>query len=172
MKINVHNLKPGINEFQFEKSGEDLSLEHEGIAVDVVHVASKIDKRTQSIVVNSKFTADIKQTCDRCLESFLDSIKGDLITYYTSDKETASFDDEQIIQLITQNTTEINLTNGLRESILLSVPMKVVCSEDCKGLCPNCGVNLSEKSCECKNERSDPRWAGLRKLLDKDPVSD
>lgn len=172
MKINIHSLKPGINQFQFDIAGADLALAHEGLTVDTIQVDCKVDKRDRSIVVSSKFVAQVVQTCDRCLESFSDTFKDELIIYYTSDKETASFDDEQVIRLLSQNTTEIDLSDGLQESILLSVPMKVVCAEDCAGLCPNCGVNLNDKKCECKIENRDPRWDGLRKLLDEDAVSD
>jgi uncharacterized protein len=69
------------------------------------------------------------------------------------------------VQFISPNTHEIDLSFGVRESLLLALPMKVLCSEDCKGLCPHCGANLNEESCDCVAETIDPRWAELRKLL-------
>jgi uncharacterized protein len=53
----------------------------------------------------------------------------------------------------------------VREEIILSIPMKAVCSETCKGLCPECGQNLNEGQCDCVVERIDPRLAPLLDLL-------
>ena len=50
--------------------------------------------------------------------------------------------------------------------LLLNLPMKHLCREDCKGLCPGCGVNLNREPCRCKKQ-VDPRWAALEQLLDK-----
>ena len=56
------------------------------------------------------------------------------------------------------------LEDVLREQLLLAVPMRVVCREDCKGLCPQCGSNLNTGKCECPPGPSDVRWAGLKEL--------
>jgi uncharacterized protein len=45
--------------------------------------------------------------------------------------------------------------------------MKTICSEDCKGICPSCGINRNDSSCSCKKEDIDPRWDGLKQLLDQ-----
>ena len=58
-----------------------------------------------------------------------------------------------------------NLDPLVTEDIFLSLPTKILCSEDCKGLCPKCGVNLNLGKCSCKKE-IDPRLAALKELLD------
>ena len=50
---------------------------------------------------------------------------------------------------------------------VLAVPMKNLCSEDCKGLCPKCGKNLNEGLCNCNEENIDPRWETIQKLKSK-----
>lgn len=52
----------------------------------------------------------------------------------------------------------------VREQLLLALPMAPRCKEDCKGLCPSCGIDRNEKSCDCQTERIDPRWEKLRTL--------
>jgi uncharacterized protein len=58
----------------------------------------------------------------------------------------------------------LDLEPTLREQILLALPMDALCSEACKGLCPNCGQNLNEATCDCRADVADPRWAKLREL--------
>ena len=57
------------------------------------------------------------------------------------------------------------LNDLLRETVLLALPMQLVCSEDCKGICPVCGSNRNVSGCECKEQVVDERLAGLAKLL-------
>jgi uncharacterized protein len=59
------------------------------------------------------------------------------------------------------------LEDALREQVLLSVPLKVVCREECKGLCPSCGKNRNTDPCSCAPVVGDPRWAALKDLREK-----
>jgi uncharacterized protein len=76
---------------------------------------------------------------------------------------------------ISESETEIGFYSGegmelgdsIREQALLALPVKVVCREDCKGLCPRCGKNLNQESCNCSSQSEDPRWNALRDLRDK-----
>ena len=61
----------------------------------------------------------------------------------------------------------LELEDVLREQMLLEVPIKTVCTEECKGLCPHCGRNLNTGECECAAKVSDPRWEALKGLKDK-----
>jgi uncharacterized protein len=75
---------------------------------------------------------------------------------------------------ITEADTEIGYYQGdgllledvLREQVLLATPVKLVCREDCKGLCPQCGANLNVETCNCQ-QPGDPRWAALSELKNK-----
>ena len=58
----------------------------------------------------------------------------------------------------------LNLEPTLREQILLALPLDALCGESCRGLCPNCGQNLNEATCDCHADMADPRWAKLREL--------
>jgi uncharacterized protein len=59
------------------------------------------------------------------------------------------------------------LEDALREQVLLSVPLKVVCREDCKGLCPSCGKNRNTDPCACAQPLADPRWSALKEIREK-----
>jgi uncharacterized protein len=72
--------------------------------------------------------------------------------------------DEDSVRPIPKGVGELNLANVIREEVLLSVSPLALCKPDCKGLCPQCGINLNENRCECSHEESDPRWEALREL--------
>jgi uncharacterized protein len=76
----------------------------------------------------------------------------------------SDLDDEEV-NLITGG--KIDFTPVLINAILLHIPMKTVCDENCKGICPQCGQNLNEKRCSCDDQDIDPRFAILESLFDK-----
>ena len=64
----------------------------------------------------------------------------------------------------TYDGDRIDLDEIVREQILLALPTRQLCAEDCKGLCPSCGANLNEKACGCEQQQTDPRWSALEAL--------
>ena len=62
---------------------------------------------------------------------------------------------------------EIDLSEEIREVLLLNVPLKPLCNPDCKGLCQHCGRNLNLEKCACAPDNQDPRWEKLRKTITK-----
>ena len=59
---------------------------------------------------------------------------------------------------------ELDLAEVAREQIVLNLPEQVLCSEDCKGICPTCGTDLNEGECRCREDDIDPRWQALKEL--------
>ncbi|MCI0532052.1 MAG: DUF177 domain-containing protein, partial [candidate division Zixibacteria bacterium] len=68
-------------------------------------------------------------------------------------------------QFISKETISYDLNPRVREAMILILPIKPLCKEDCKGLCQLCGTNLNEKTCKCVKETADPRWSRLKELL-------
>src|SRR3990172_8238519 len=79
-------------------------------------------------------------------------------------KEYLPKEKDEDIDFETYKGDEIDLGGYLRELIAMSLPIKVLCVQECKGLCPNCGVNLNLEECSCKDNWVDPRFAVLRNL--------
>ncbi|MFN3694656.1 MAG: YceD family protein, partial [Ignavibacterium sp.] len=65
------------------------------------------------------------------------------------------------ITYIKRETDKIDFDNDVREFAILAIPMKKLCKEDCKGLCPRCGADLNFEQCTCPKEEIDPRWEKL-----------
>jgi uncharacterized protein len=90
-------------------------------------------------------------------------INEELIFVYRAGVAPVEAEAEEVYPLPEKGGT-LDLTEAVREHVLLSVPEFVNCDEACRGFCPRCGANLNETTCECRTEEEDPRWAALRRL--------
>ena len=61
----------------------------------------------------------------------------------------------------------IDLGEDVRQTLILAVPLKLLCRPECKGLCPQCGTNLNNETCSCTTVEADPRWDALRALKEE-----
>jgi uncharacterized protein len=68
--------------------------------------------------------------------------------------------------IVPMGMAEIDIAGPVREALILELPLKPLCREERRGLCPVCGVNRNERACDCKVEKTDSRWDGLRNLLE------
>ena len=167
MKINVQNLKDGTHVFDFcVERGEldELDLGQHEIYRAPIFVESTVDKRGLNIVVTSRVRTVGDFECDVCLSHFAREVEDEFRVLYTYESALVEADHDEMVQLLSGNSHEIDLRFGVRDSLLLAVPIKVKCSEECKGLCPHCGANLNEGACACERAEIDPRWEQLRKL--------
>jgi uncharacterized protein len=122
------------------------------------------------ILVQGRLRAQVQMSCARCLEPVavplevtveevfsptIDILTGKSIT--PEEEDQALWIDEHHI---------LDLSEVIRQDVLLAIPMSVTCREDCRGLCPNCGQDLNQGKCSCEPE-PDPRWGPLLDLLDQ-----
>jgi uncharacterized protein len=101
----------------------------------------------------------IEASCRRCLarvEVVIDSRLGVLFTEDPSLEDAAAYP-------VAPAATELDVAGPVREELILAVPDYVLCRDDCRGLCVQCGKDLNEGACECRPE-PDPRWAALEVL--------
>ena len=111
--------------------------------------------------------------CSRCLEPAGVAINGNLRYLFSlrpdepHEKDEAQQDGEEDVILLDSWEDEIALGPLVWEVLLTSLPSVVLCSEDCKGLCPVCGTNLNKSQCSCKVSGGDPRFEVLRSFSKK-----
>lgn len=72
--------------------------------------------------------------------------------------------DEYNVKYLSPDQEKIYLKEDIYEYAELSIPLKRLCKDDCKGLCPHCGKNLNEETCNCKDEKTHDVWEPLKKL--------
>jgi uncharacterized protein len=117
----------------------------------------------------------LELACSRCLEPFVMPVDREFDLRYLpagaaepesdDDEETEVEDDDVAVTFYRDE--QIDLNELLREQFYLALPMKPLCSEDCKGICPQCGTNRNTSPCDCTPQWEDPRMAGLKTLLEK-----
>ena len=115
----------------------------------------------QGILLQADLQIQIGLECVRCLTDFLQSLNINFTELYAFSQRYVTDSG-----LLMPDTGFIDLAPVLREYILLEIPISPLCRRDCKGLCPICGNNLNESTCNHEDESVDPRLASLKKLLD------
>lgn len=125
----------------------------------------KVDARAENraglvtLVINTSF--DYSRPCDRCGS---DTAKH--MEYTFKHMLVVSLSGDQNDDYIEIPDYSLNLDELTSSDILLEIPSKYLCKNDCKGICPKCGANLNATSCSCDNRQIDPRLEALRQLLD------
>ncbi|MBR0093733.1 MAG: DUF177 domain-containing protein [Synergistaceae bacterium] len=115
------------------------------------------------LLVEISIEAQADAPCARCLKTARLEISGSLeYLYYLQGAEAFDgFDDYMPVE-VEYFGRVMDIMPQVHESIFTLLPTKVLCREDCKGLCPNCGKDLNEGACSCVNEVADPRLEALR----------
>jgi uncharacterized protein len=86
------------------------------------------------------------------------------MVYIQGDRSTVDLKKEEEIQVLSADTNYVDLDEDVRQYILLAIPQKLLCHENCLGICPTCGVNRNNESCTCDTQVADSRWDALKKL--------
>ena len=124
------------------------------------------DKEQFRLVGTAKATLELP--CSRCLEPFEWPVDAHFDLRYQPHAENTGEDEREIeeddLSTAFYANAEIDLGQLMREQFYLSLPMKPLCREDCKGLCPVCGISLNRGTCQCKRDWEDPRFAALKAL--------
>lgn len=127
--------------------------------------------RVQDIRLVGEFDGKVETRCARCLDPVSTTVHEDFDLLYRPLKPGKLGEEISINEAETEigfyQGNGLELADVIKEQVLLALPVKTVCREDCKGLCAQCGQNLNQGSCDCTQERSDPRWSALEGLRDQ-----
>ena len=133
MKIYVDKIPEGGIELTEQIQPEPLSIDTEGVSfIKPVDVKANVLKNGAEMFADVLLEASVEYTCSKCLSKFEGVFKKKFnLILEVKPAEIVELDDE------------------IRQEIILDYPIKIVCKEDCKGLCPNCGQNLNTGECDC-----------------------
>lgn len=166
MRLNLKDIihVPGASvPFDFCLDYSDLEFQGLTPAMQPVQVTGRIRNVADALMLEGEAVTTLSLLCDRCLKPFTQEQTIWLDTLLAT--ELAGDESDEIVLL---DGNELDLDELVREAFILGMDTKHLCSENCKGLCPGCGVDLNHEPCRCKPE-VDPRLASLAKLLeDKD----
>ncbi len=169
MRIKLENLEGGKGDFAHIYQPEELNPVDERVRLaGPAAVKGKIRLSGNEVFVNGHFDARAQVECDRCLQPVELPVSGDFALEYISGSEYESSD----VAELTEAELSVSVFDGeaidvdeiVKEQILLAVPTRMLCREDCKGICPECGIDKNTGDCQCVTDDIDPRWAALKNL--------
>ncbi len=163
MQIEVASLAESGKDFEHQYQPGELSLEDDRIQL--------LDPQPR---VQGRIRRDghLQLECDRCLKPLESSIALKFNREYvtTADYEALHAVElaEDDLNLLVFDGVVIDVDALVREELLLAAPDQVLCQQNCQGICPTCGVDRNVTACVCETAEIDPRWAGLKELVNRE----
>ncbi len=156
MYINLSDLKEIGGKKSVSKEFKFHDLEFVGREIEIkdgISLELDIYNTEDSFLVEGTIETVLILTCSRCLEKYESPAKIDI--------------SEEVMKSDMEDRDELLIDEIIVDNIILSLPIKTLCSEDCQGICPHCGQNLNEGECDCEVESIDPRLEKLKDFYEK-----
>ena len=169
MRIELENLEGGKGDFAHVYNPDELNPIDERVKlIAPATVNGKIRLAGNEVFVNGHVDTRAQVECDRCLKLIELPVSGDFELEYITGSEYESSAAAELTEaemsVSVFNGNAIDVDEIVKEQILLAVPTRMLCREDCKGICPQCGVDRNMGECNCETKEIDPRWAALKNL--------
>src|SRR5690625_3591402 len=137
-----------------------------------LRVEARVTNTGMCFLVQGDVEADLAMTCSRCLKDYSWHLRAPLHETYCPESDDQAFegateeapdpfDDADDEETRSFSGSAFDLTEAVEQQIVLALPMKLLCSETCAGICPQCGVDRNESNCQCREDTTDPRLAAL-----------
>jgi uncharacterized protein len=157
--------------FQPAQFDPSIVQDEEYTVVAPVHLVMDLHKDRDAYRVAGRVQTRLRLECGRCLEAFEIPVDSPFDLRYVphvdpSEEGEREVDEDDLSTAFYKDDT-LDLAELMHEQFVLALPMKPLCSESCKGLCPHCGTNLNATTCACAPVWDDPRLAAFKGLLNK-----
>lgn len=170
MRVSLHEFRAtGGHEVSLSATENWSNTEFQGQVVrfpEPVQLDYRLVSQEESLLVQGKVKAVMLLTCGRCLEEFVHPVELSVSELFPLDPDT---DEEEAwaASYFECDKDQIDLTEFSLLALLERLPLQPLCRQDCRGLCQQCGQNLNQGECDCRQEQLDPRLAVLSQLLKK-----
>ena len=169
MQLDLTRYRQPVNSFSRTFQPQEVGDEGEAYRIAApVEVAFDIHKDKEKFRLVGTVKTQLELPCSRCLEPFRYPIDLPFDLRFLPASEMATEDEREVpeedLGTSYYRDDKIDLNELLREQFYLALPMKPLCRDDCRGLCPQCGINLNTGRCDCAPVWEDPRLAPLKAL--------
>lgn len=176
MRIEIEKLEGGRGDFAHVYQPDELNPVDERVNLaGPAEVKAAIRRTGQAVAVNGRIETRVKLECDRCLKLLELPVSADFALEYITEADYESSSvaalSEEEMSVSVFDGESIDVDEIVKEQILLAVPVRTLCREECKGICPECGIDLNTGQCDCAAEEVDPRWAALKSFKKTDNSS-
>lgn len=167
MRIELDKLEETGASFAHRYEPEEIVLDEEHARLTKPpEISGRASRKEHEVRLRGKITASAEVDCDRCLKSVAVPIETEFDVKYIPAvdyraSEAAELQEEDLSVSFFEGET-IDLDDLIREQVLLALPVRALCGDDCEGLCPTCGADRNIDSCDCDSREIDPRWEGLK----------
>ena len=175
MRIRVDDIKDkGLN-LDYQERAEDLQLLADLEAAGECRFTAPVQLRGRAIrvaevvEVEGDVSTNVRLSCGRCINDFETPIASHFALTYAREVPPVEDEDGEEIELnadelglILFHGDEIDLSDAVAEQIIMDLPLRPLCHEGCKGLCPHCGADLNVRECGCTPAEFDTRFAALK----------
>ena len=166
--LMLDECEEGLSQHYFELVPGELELGNECFSLaKPTQVHLHVSRGMETFMVDGSIHYTTTGECCRCLkpvEQVLEAGMRLLLQRKQASEEELEAVEDQQFEILDPGAREIDLKSFIREEIILELPQRVYCEEDCKGLCPQCGFDLNKGLCSCSKEPGDSRWAALGKI--------
>ena len=139
-----------------------IGLDVIGVPTDAtIAVDLRLESVSEGVYVSGTVTAPLRGECARCLDELSDELDveiGELFAYPDSVTDETT-DDDELPRVVGEH---VDIEQTVRDAVVLALPLAPLCSDDCLGLCPECGGRRADLGPDHGHETLDPRWAALR----------
>jgi uncharacterized protein len=170
MRIEVEKLNEAGMPFTARYAPGELQLEDELTRlVSEAKLEGRASKWREQVRLRGTINASVEVRCDRCVAPSVVPVNADFdVTYVPAEVLTTEAEatelQEDDLTFDAYEGDELDIDQLAREQLLLALPARHLCREDCKGLCQTCGEDLNTQTCDCEQPETDPRWAALAAL--------
>jgi uncharacterized protein len=168
MRIELETLgKGGLFAQSYQPS--ELPLEEKDLRlIEPAEIRGRIDRKAEQVELTGRLRAKVETPCARCLKPVALPIAAEFSERFVPAVSWRAEEQHELreedLNLAVFDGESIELDDLVREEILLATPAQVLCSEDCQGLCPDCGVDRNVNECKCETRQVDSRWQALKDL--------
>jgi uncharacterized protein len=156
---------------------EPINEDDAELVADDVRGRIKFTKLNGRLRAEGAVQAAVALRCSRCLEEFRTAVQAPLDEMFMQTYDVTSGlpmqhgegEDEEAFTIDRNHI--VDLSELIRQTLLVSLPLQPLCREACAGLCPQCGKNWNEGPCDCPTETLDPRFSALASLLDDEETA-
>ncbi len=168
MKIEIRQITDESKDFHFSETAEEMEISAEGIKFpNQIEVDLSANLSGDEVICQGEVFTTLEIECSRCLEVFDYEIKAPLrfvVQILDTPLDIGDGGDDDF-EVISKTDTYLDISQRVRDALVLEIPLKPLCGEDCRGLCSLCGANLNDGECDCKPDKSDERWDALKNLF-------
>lgn len=173
MRIELDKLEQTGDRFAHVYEPEEIVLDEEHVRLTAPpEVSGRVRLSGREVRLRGKISARAEVDCDRCLKTVATPIETEFDVTYVPEEDYRASDaaelQEEDLSLSVFDGETIDVNELVREQLLLALPARALCGEECKGLCPVCGADRNADACNCESPEIDPRWAGLLKAVTSD----